>query len=133
MIPNPRRQSSATKCAPNDPRFKGAKTAAELHPVIHIIDLRAHWVAEMKVLGHESKEPAQTPDLAHIERTEIQRNKEHFMRINHDGIGFAPACGHPLAFRQKRETGTVGAIDVQPHFVFPAYLRDLGNWIDTRC
>src|SRR6266480_1960898 len=133
MIPNARRQSFAAECAPNHPRFERTKTTSELHPVIHVIDLCAHWVAEMEVLGHESKEPTQTPDLAHIERTKIQRNKKHFVRINYDRIGFAPACGHPLAFREKRETGTVGTIDVQPHFMSPAYPRDLGNWIDTRC
>src|SRR6266480_3768218 len=133
MVPNARRQSFATECAPNDPRLEGTKTTAELHPVIHVIDFSADWVAEMHVLGDQSKEPAQTSDIAQVERTEIKRNKKHFVRINHDGIGFAPARGHPFAFRQKRESSAVCAVDMQPHFVFAAYLRNLENWIDTRC
>ena len=133
MVPNARRQSFATECAPNDPRLEGTKTTAELHPVIHVIDFSADCVAEMQVFGHEGKEPTQTPDIAQVERTEIEWNKKHFVWINHDGIGFAPACSHPFAFRQKDESSAVCAIDMEPHFVFPAYLHDLGNWIDTRC
>src|SRR5438093_5756748 len=133
MIPNARRESFATERPPNDPRFKGTKAAAQVDAVIHVVDLRAHRVAEMQVLGHESKEPTQTPDLPDIERTKIKRNKKHFVRINYDRIGFAPACGHPFAFRQKGESSAVCAVDMEPCCVFATYLLYLGNSIRTRC
>ena len=133
MITDSRGQSFATEGAPNDPRFEGAKTAAKLHPVIHVIDFSPDRVAEMQVLGHERKKASQTPDIPQIQRAEIERNKKHFVGIDHNGIGFTPACGHPFALRQKGESCAVSAIDVQPHFVFATNPRDLGNWIDARC
>src|SRR6266571_2804495 len=127
MITNARGQSLATKGAPNDPRFEGTKTAAKLHPVIHVIDLSADRVAEMQVLGHERKEASQTPDITQIERAEIEWHKKHFVWIDHDGIGFIPARGYPFAFRQKGKSGAVSAIDVQPDLMFAAHPRDLRN------
>src|SRR5205823_6772416 len=117
MITNTRGQTLATEGAPNDPGFKSTKTAAKLHPVIHVIDLSADRVAEVQVFRHERKEASQTPNITQIERAEIEGNKKHFMRIDHDGIGFAPACGDPLAFRQKGESSAVSAIDMQPNLI----------------
>src|SRR5713101_1404052 len=98
VLANARGHSSAAERAPNDPRFECAKTATQLYAVIHVIDLAADRIAQMQMLRRESKEAPQTPDIAHVERAEIKRNKEHFMRIDNNGICFAPACGYPLAF-----------------------------------
>src|SRR5438093_1344279 len=77
MIPNARRQSFAAECAPNHPRFERTKTTSELHPVIHVIDLCAHWVAEMEVLEHESKDQTQSSRAMLIRPTGIQHLSEH--------------------------------------------------------
>src|SRR4029077_6311995 len=131
MITDARSETLATERAPNDPHFEGAKTTAKLHPVIHVIDFSPDRVAEMQVLGHERKETSQAPNIAQIERAEIERNKKHFVRIDHNGIRFVPARGHPFAFRQKGETGDVSAIDVEPDLMFAANLYDLRNRIDA--
>src|SRR5260370_17738855 len=118
MITDARGQSLTTEGAPNNPRFERTNTAAKVHPVSHVIDFSADWVAEMQVLGHESKKAPQTPDIAQIERAEIEWNKKHFVRIDHNGIGFTPARGHPFAFRQKGKARAVSAIDFQPDRIF---------------
>src|SRR5205823_14075091 len=102
-------------------------------PAVHAIDFGADRVAEMQVFREESTAPTQPTDVAQVESTEIERNKKHFMRIDHGGIGFGPPSGDPFALRQKRESSAVCTIDMEPHFVFAAHLRNLGNWIDTGC
>src|SRR4030095_75805 len=92
------RESSSAERAPYDPRLERAKTAAEVHSIIHVIDLGTDWIAEMHVLRRKCKQTTQTSNIAHVERTEIQRHKKHFVRIDDDRICFAPSRGEPLAF-----------------------------------
>jgi hypothetical protein len=98
MIADARRESVPAKRAPNNPRFERTKTAAELHPVIHVIDLSADGIAEVHMLGRKSKETTQASDIAHVERAEIEWNEKHFVRIDDERIGFAPARADPFAF-----------------------------------
>ena len=99
MIANAGGESFAAKCAPDDPCFQRTKTPAELDTIIHVIDFGANWVAQMQVFRHESEEPTQSRDVAHVKCAEIERHKEHLVRVYYDRIGFAPSGGDPFAFR----------------------------------
>src|SRR5439155_16734098 len=79
VLANARGHSSAAERAPNNPRLERAKTATQLYAGIHVVDLGADRIAKVQMLGRESKEAPQTPDIAHLECAEVERNKEHFM------------------------------------------------------
>ena len=67
--------------SPDHPRFDRAKSAAELHAVVHIILFRCQRVAA-QILRHEREDAAQPLDVAHIQHAEIERDEQHFVRIN---------------------------------------------------
>src|SRR2546428_4699659 len=98
MFADARRHSCATECAPDDPRFERAEAATELNTIIHIVDLGAGGIAQVQVFGSEGEETAQTLDVTHIKRAEIERNKKHFVRIDHERIRLSPAVSHPFVF-----------------------------------
>src|SRR5262249_37296044 len=56
MIADTRGEPFASKRAPYHPRFESAKTAAKLHPEIHVVDLGADGIAQVHVLRRERKE-----------------------------------------------------------------------------
>ncbi len=84
MIADARSNSFATKRAPDDPGFERAETAAELDAIVHVINFRAHRIAEMQIFGGEGEEPPQPPNVAQVEGAEIERDKEHLVRVDDD-------------------------------------------------
>ena len=131
MIANARNHSCATERSEHHPRFDCAKTAAELNAVIHVVFLGLDRVA-LQIFGNEREDTAQSLDVADIKHAEIEGNEQHFVRINHDRVRFAPAVRDPFSFRQKREPGAVSAVDVQPDFILTTNIRDLRDRIDAR-
>ena len=131
MFAHERDHSLATKRAPNNPRFQGAKSPAKLNAVVHVVFFGLDGVGP-QIFRHQCKDAAQAFEVAD---TEIQRDIQGLMRIDDDGVRFIPTSRHPFKFRQHRKSTAISAIDVQPHLVFAANLRDLRNGIDTggRC
>src|SRR5439155_1466377 len=64
VLANARGHSSAAERAPNDPRLERAKATTQLYAIIHVVDLGADGIAKVQMLGRESKEAPQTPDIA---------------------------------------------------------------------
>src|SRR5205807_2930774 len=126
-----RGHSFAAEAAENYPCFQGAKSAAKLDAVIHVILLRFDRVAA-QIFRHECEDAPQALEIAHVKDTEIQRNEKGFVRIYNNRIGFAPTSSERFVFRQNGEASAIRAVDVQPHLVFAADFRDLGNGIDAR-
>src|SRR5205085_2279755 len=110
VFPNPRRDSFATERPPDDPGLERAEAAPQLNAVIHVVDLGACGIAQVKVFGDEREKTAQPLDVAHIQRTEIERHEEHFVRVDHERIRLSPAVGDRFMFGQKREAAAVGCV-----------------------
>src|SRR5207253_2957098 len=112
MIANERGESFAAECAPNNPRFKRAKTSAQLHAVIHVIDFGPFGIAQVQMFGRECEESSQTVNIADVKGTKIKWHKKRLVRINDDRIRLAPTGVDPFTYGQKRKAGTISTVDV---------------------
>ena len=97
MLAQSVRHSGATERPPDDPCFERPETAAELDAVIHIILFGFNGVAA-QIFRDQGEDTAQTFEIAHEQNTEIERNKERLVRIDHDRVGFTPSFGDPFVF-----------------------------------
>ena len=114
----------------HEPKLEGAKAASELQAVIHIISHVA--VGRRQVLRNERERAPHHRLVAHVQHRAVHRHEHPFVRIDDQRIGARDAVHEPRELGHHRRDAGVRRVDVQPHRVRPADLRDSRDRVDGR-
>ena len=83
----------------DEPQLQGAEPAAELDAVVHVIHC-ARILGGSQVFGNQREGPAQNFRPAGVERAQIDRREQPFVRIHHQRIAHARRRPGSLATRE---------------------------------